>query len=646
MSLPSPAAKAVKEITYGDLLGVDWSRIDTEIDRRHAADILNLIPDNGLRKRRGWEVKNSAMTSAIDNMWTFVINGKRFFVVASGTTIQEYKLDTGFTLTSPHTGTKTGRRAGFYMASLEDDVTKQGFYILNGDEYVFCHLSSADATDLTIESASAYVPQVIVSRDPTGSPNAGTVIESINLLTRERKEDFTNTSGNTSFLCTSEIDTSKPYSAQYLDTDGTWKAATISSVSGATVTLSQAHNPPIETEDNIRIQYYATGTDKSSRISQCDIHAIFNQATVDQVFVAGNPEYPHYVWFSGLGDPTYFPDVNYLFVGGSGTSIMGFSTVSSYLAIIKEKSGNDATMYLVYPDDVQYTEVDVTGNTSIQTETVYKTMSATVGEGAINKTCFSTLGDEPLFLSDTGVVAITSANMLSDKTIRERSRFLRGRLLKEPDLESAHATNWNNFYLLCVNSHVYLLDGRQKTSDYSGNTNYNYEAYYWDNVPATCFCTWGDELYFGTADGKICRFKTDIGSDVPDAYNDDGVAITARWASRNDNDDKSTWFKTMLKKGSVATFLPSIRSSADIYYIKDGDPREYLGTLYIDRFVFWDIDFSRISFSGNEDPRDKYFRTKIKKYKRLQLIFENSKLNESFGLVETSKVVEYTRYAK
>lgn len=88
---------------------------------------------------------------------------------------------------------------------------------------------------------------------------------------------------------------------------------------------------------------------------------------------------------------------------------------------------------------------------------------------------------------------------------------------------------WNRYYILAVNGHGYVLDGRKKSSEKRRNTDYVYEAYYWENIPATCFFTYADELWFGTADGRICKFNTDI--DDITAYCDNGTEIT-------DNDGK------------------------------------------------------------------------------------------------------------
>lgn len=650
MPLKVPSKPDMKQIVYDDFRGVDFSQDPTLIDRHHASDMLNMISQDGGApvKRKGWEVLDSTYEEEVNNLWSFYMSGQRWYVAAIGQDIREFKRDTGFAETVAHTNANAdGKRAGFFVSFLSEDVTKQGLFILNQTEYIQC-VAGEEALEIT--EVDPYVPTVIISRDPTGAPNAGTVLEDVNLLTRERIEQFTNTvsggtSTNTAFLCTAEINTELPYSAKYLDSsDGTWKEATIQSVSGATVTLTAAYTPDPTTEDNIRIQYYATGADKSDRIKKCTVSANYNQSTVDQVFVSGNSDFPQYVWYSQEGNPTYFPDLNYLFVGGSGTGVMGFMVISSYLAIVKEQSGQDATVFLIYSDELEISTTDTEGKTTSEKQTIYKCQQASVGIGAISKYCNSALNDEPLFLSNNGIYGMVSTSITSEKVIRQRSRFLNTRLCAEANLDKAIACTVKNYYMLFINDHGYILDGRHVTNDSSGNTNYSYDAYYWDNVPAKCVMTFEGELWFGTADGRICRFKFDDTSML--AYNDDNEPIKATFALKNDNDNSTSFLKTMHKKGSLATFAPFAKSSAEIFISIDGEPEESIGSFTFDIFTFTNIDFSRLTFNSNATPRDQFFGTKIKKYKRLKLIFKNDIVNEGFGIHEVVKSVSYDKYAK
>ena len=638
MAIKVPQAPPTKRITYENLNGADFSVDQTLVSKRHSPDLLNMISDNGGLpvKRKGWETVATA-DSAIDNLWTFKMNGKRWFVVSNGTKLQQLSngalTDSGLTVSD-------GKKLGFYAQT----PAHTGLFIMDKTKYY----KATGENTLNISEVNPYVPLIIISRSPTGG---GVVYEGINMLTRQRKEQFLNTAETNSktFLVTAQIDTTRPWKFEYKDSNGNWHTAT-ATANGATFTVNNVYTTPVAGQDNISITYYATGTgdpniDKSSRVLGCKSYSHYSKSTVDQIFVTGNPEYPQYVFYSGLGDPTYFPDLNYLYIGGAITSVMGFLNLGEYLAVVKEQSGQDSTVFLIYQTSTSSKTVTLDEKTAQTTqETTYATKQATTGIGAISRYGFGVLNDEPMFLSANGIHGIVSTSLTSEKVTRNRSRYLDKKLTQEPGLDNAVAVVWDNYYCLAINGHMYVLDGRHKTDDRMGNTNYLYEGYFWDNIPARCLMTFDKELWFGTADGKICRFKT--GSDMT-VYSDDGQPIKAVWSTPLDDDSAPEYFKTMMKKGSMCTFAPFAKSSVDVYIEIDGNPRIYIGSSSIDVGIdFATIDFSNFTFDARTTPRDKYFGKKIKKYKRIKIILENNNPNEGFGVHSITKTIIYTRYAK
>jgi hypothetical protein len=151
-------------------------------------------------------------------------------------------------------------------------------------------------------------------------------------------------------------------------------------------------------------------------------------------------------------------------------------------------------------------------------------------------------------------------------------------------------------------------------------------------------------LYFGTADGRICKFNTD--KDKMDRYNDDGQAIVASWSTTNDDDNAPHLYKSMTKKGCLVTLKPYARSSGTIYVSKDGNPRQMLRRGLMDILDWDDIDFERFTFNTNDSPQDIFFKKKVKKYKRLQIIVENNGVNEGFGILQIVKTFTVGNYAK
>lgn len=675
--LTLPSAPAYKRTSYSGLLGADFSVDPSLVDKRRSPDLLNMISDNGGNpiKRKGWEIVNNSHSGEIENIWSFYANDKRYIVFTCKTGDDTAELicmdEEGEEQTLAENGVSiaVGKHCAFFTNTSDAQF---GFYILDGAKYHRLYYGSGS---ISYEEVAPYVPTILISREPTGG--GGEVYEEINLLTRARKEEFLNTANNKTFKVSSTVDTTKPYSVKYRD--GTeWVVDPTATVNVDVFTVSTYHAPVPANEDNIRIEYYATGEDKSGQILNCTTCAHFSATVQDQIFLTGNPNKPNSVYYSAFNNLGYFPDLHYLNIGGEN-KIMGFLNLGEYLAVVKEGTSDDSTIFLIYQTSIQSTTVSSSnGKTTTTQERTFAVKRATAGIGAISKYAFGVLNDEPLFLSSFGVYGVISTNTTSEKIVRNRSFFLDPKLTAEDDLKDAVGTIWNNYYVLFANGrayktekfinpdngaeyetevsdgHVYILDGRHKTSNNAGNTNYGYEAYYWEGVPAISVCSYDMELWFGTSRGEVCRFKNSgQRTDYSDATlksnpNITGVPIKAVWSTPNDNDGASEYFKTMQKKGTMCTVAPYQRSSVKVYLRPDGYPRQYIGMTYVDISGLFDgeIDFGRLSFDPRTTPRDSFFKKKQKKYIRLQIILENDALDEPFGVFEIVKTYVVTRFAK
>lgn len=678
MNLPS--APAYKRTSYSGLLGADFSVDPSLVDKKRSPDLLNMISDNGGNpiKRKGWEIVNNNHSGEIENIWSFYANDRRYIVFTCKTSDNTAELvcmnEDGEEQTLAENGVSItiGKHCAFFTNTSD---TQFGFYILDGEKY---HRLYHNGTAITYEEVTPYVPTVLISREPAGG--GGKVYEDINLLTKQRKEQFLNTANNKSFVVSSTIKTGTTVKFEYRtdNSDTGWAVDSSATFTGATVTVTTYHAPITSGVDNIRITYTATGDDKSGQILNCQTCAHFSATVQDQIFLTGNPNNPNSVFYSAFNNLAYFPDLHYLNIGGEN-KIMGFLNLGEYLAVVKEGTSDDSTIFLIYQTSIQSTTVSSSdGKATTTQERTFAVKRATAGIGAISRHAFGVLNDEPLFLSSFGIYGVISTNTTSEKIVRNRSFFVDPKLTAESDLKDAVGTIWNNYYLLFANGrayktekfinpdngveyetevsdgHVYILDGRHKTSNNTGNTSYGYEAYYWEGVPAISVCSYDMELWFGTSRGEVCRFKNSgQRTDYSDATlksnpNITGVPIKAVWSTPNDNDGASEYFKTMQKKGTMCTVAPYQRSSVKVYLRPDGYPRQYIGMTYVDISGLFDgeIDFGRLSFDPRTTPRDSFFKKKQKKYIRLQIILENDALDEPFGVFEIVKTYVVTRFAK
>lgn len=660
-----PAAPTLYHTYYKDLRGADFSRDRTEVDRKRSPDLLNMISDNGGNpvKRKGWR---TLATVEEEKIFDIFHTGGSFFVITSKHLYrynEKWERQTDFSVSHTATNPK-----GFVFGG--------SIYFFLGTKIIYVDTAGAVHTiaDLTGQypSGEAMIPRVSISRSPEGKD--GTLLEDVNLLTPWQCNTFLGDDTSTEFILSSKkilsdsayikvyvMDSNGDFQPAVYGTDYTLPSATATTGKGINgneytfnvcegkITFTSAKAPVVTGQDNVKVEFVsfdeANGLykDRAGIANPYDV-VTYGYSKEDRVFVASSTE-RNKVFYSEVEDVTYFPDLNYLTVGNVTADIVGFARMSSYLAVIKEEVSTDSTVFLV-------------SGVTVENLTAFQCTPAKAGVGGIAQKSIAMLGDEPLFLSRTGVYGISNYYVSSEYIVRNRSYLLDKKLLQEEDLDKAVAVQWNRYYILCVNSHCYVLDGRNKTNDKNNNTDFLYEAYYWENIPAVCFANIENALYFGTEDGRICRFNTDV--DNATAYCDDGeesegtggitltggTAIKCVWSTPLDDDNYPQYFKTLNKKGTLLTLMPYDRSSVKVRIAKDGIDAAIIETATFDIFNWSLIDFSRFTFNGNTVAQNDYFNKKIKKYVRLQITLENEGLYEPFGILGITKTYSIGNFAK
>lgn len=609
---------------YNHFRGVDFSVDASLVDKDRSPFAPNLIADIGgvPEKRPGWRVLHT-VESPINSMFVGEISGSKCTLVHGGTKL--YKI-TDTTVEVLKSDLKNSKSIGFFMKDRENNSKA---YLITGGDFVYYDGKTAGNID-----DIAYIPTTIISRNPTGG---GTVYEPVNLLQPKQKNSFLGNETEKTYQLTSN-NIESVVSVEVTQSDGTTKTLATSeytvNLTNGTVTFNTTYKPPITGQDNVIITFKKTVSGYADRIKQCCIVSSYGVGGSNRIFLSGNPNYKAYDWYSELYDPTYFPDTGYAVVGSPDTAIMGYAKLGKYLLIIKEDSHQDSTVFQRW------------GSMNSDGTVTFSLEQGISGIGAISKRSFATLIDEPLFLTRRGVYAITSNNITAERTMRNRSFFIDSVLTKESGLENAIAVEWNGFYIIGINNRAYILNSRDKSykSRVDAVSDYFYECFHWENIPANCFLPVGNELYFGTEQGQICKFNTDINN--AEKYNDNGEPIIAYWATKNDDDNLPQFYKTMTKKGSFVTIKPYSRSSASCCFRKDNEAERELRYDTMD-ILDWDyIDFDRFSFNTNDGPKEIYFKKKVKKYKRGQIIIRNNKLNEGFGIFQIVKTFTVGSYAK
>lgn len=619
ISVPSFSSVATGTKNYRRFRGVDYSTDETQIDDSRSPRAINVIADEGgfPERRWGWRtVFDFGEKVTVSGIFPFEgeIEAEsdtetRYFVVHAGAKL--------YLVTLPPSGEGSKKEL---LSGLKNGGRSQGFYmngklyILTGAEYIV--FDGKDAK--RVSDDTAYVPLTTYQSKPAGG---GQSYESINMLCKYRKNRFVADGSSKTFqLDVTEIDADFKPEASYYITGDKIDVESFDAKKG-TVTFATAPKAPENAgTSNVEVKFAKTTEDRK-KILGCTIYALYGaDGSSNRVFVSGNGEYAATEWFSGLSDPTYFPDINYSVVGSSDFPIVCYVKAQGELLIIKQDNRQEGTIWHH-------------ASTIVSETAAFPLKEGVPGYGAIARYSAANLNDDPLYLSPRGVYAPTTTynNNIVVRQLYCRSRRVNPKLCKEKGIEDAICAVWRGWYVLVVNGVAYIADGNQNREDQG------YEWYYWTNIPAHVMQPDRQTLYFGTKDGRICKFNDDMVNDANEtlrqAYNDDGAAIHTEWATKLDTMGTLSQLKTMPKRGSSVHMKSYAKSAFDVYIRTENSAARFYKTMYADQFTFDDIDFKRISFVYSENAILPML-IKLKKWKAIQFVFVSDAVNEGFGIYE------------
>ncbi|RGX51647.1 MULTISPECIES: hypothetical protein [Anaerotruncus] len=621
---------------YTKLKGVDMSTDPSQIGEDKSPWCPNLISDNGgnPEKRLGWRTLFQ-LEAPVNGLWCVKLKQQLYYFAHGASKLYLWK--PGENPQVIRENIHNAKSTAFTMAGK--------MWFLTGAEYLvygefdnpdYVKPAEGETTDVPEKTMQlkdvvdvAFVPTTVIGRAPTGG---GVPYEAINLLSGKQINRFLTTSEKTYQLSATDIKSVDEVKLNEVKKTETTDY-TVDLKKGTITFKATMPSPLVDGADNLYVTFTKEYKDYADRVKKCTIAAGYGVGTNDRVFISGNPDMRNTDWYSGLNDPSYFGDTTYANVGGESTAIMGYLRLGEYLAVVKEENQQDSTVYM------RSAQLDSNGGVQ------FPLKQGVAGVGAIARGCFATLKDEPLFLARTGVYAVTSNLITYERTLKNRSYFVDAVLRKEPDLQNAVATEWNGYYVLVVNGNAYLLDAnsrKEQVNQYTGD--YAYRCYHWTNIPAVVIMEHDGELFFGTNDGRICKFNTDI--ELMTRYNDDNAPVVAEWATKFDDDGDFTVRKTMVKKGSGVLIKPSKRSSVKVTARTEKDFGREIKYATMDIFDWDEIDFNRFTFNTIDTPQVVPFNTKIKKYIMLQIIVRNDALSEGFGIYGIEKRYTIGNYVK
>lgn len=587
-----PYPETERETVVSRFGGADFRTHPTKVSLSRSPDLQNLICDQNdfLVKRTGWKTQQSYGAPLFG---LFPLPDGSGLAVHAGTKLYA----------RPATGTQTELCTDMNEAFSQSFVMNGVLYLLDGQTYRAVRKNSAGTAWEAVKVQDiAYVPTTTISAQPTGG---GTSYEAVNLLTPRRINTFIGNGSATQF----QVD------AKNLDdTDVTaavnGASVTVSSVNRTTGLITLASAPANANGlANVSITFSKTVTGYADKINQCRFAGLYGGKNDTRVFVAGNPDEPDCDWQSGLYDPTYFPDTGYTRMGTDASAIVGYLKQYESQLVIKSGGAQEATSYL-------RSYLMAEDGTAL-----YPLKQGAQGAGATAPRSFATLGDLPLFLSARGVQGAFGTAVAEQRTIRSVSDAIIPRLETEAGLENACAAVFEGKYYLAVNGHMYIADG--SLTEENGDPAW----FYWTEVPAQCLAVLDGRLWFGTADGRLCRFAR---ADEDGAYCDDDAAIDAYW--RTPTLPLADWGRVKTVRDVIPTLMPYSRSSATVQYENENGALLALSR-NMDLFSFKTLDFSRFSFRCI--PGAVSYRTRRRQH-RMPLFavrIGNDRPDEPFGLL-------------
>jgi hypothetical protein len=588
--LPSAPKKPI--LTLDNFKGIDLQGDATMIDDSASPDLLNVFVDaqGNIEKRTGYKkVFATALDGKINHI-SYNASIQRY-VICAGTKIYKWTGVVGVQPELVYTGIANAKVASFIMKGFQ--------YFMDGTNYL--RWNGTDAVH-TVESV-AKIPTLFIATPHAGG---GTPFEDFNLLSNGFKQEF------------SSDGTTKTYQLALKSLDATLLTAIVKTAGGdvskvettdftvnRTTGLVTFTTAPTIGVSNVVITAYKTIAGQTDKVKKCNIAILYGGSNDTRVFVTGNPDSKNVDYWSGLYDATFFPENSTGTIGSTEEKIMGYSRQYDSLIIHKEFSTYLRNFEIVN-SVAQFTSKPVNDV-----------------RGCIAGKSIQIIDNSPVTLTTDGVYTLLASSVRDEKNMSDVSAKVYRTLRRESNLKDALSFDWKHKYGLCVNNKVYLWDYRLN------------QWFIWDNIPAKCFYTKDDKLYFGDEAGFIHLFKE---QEETGAYNDNSLAINAIWTS------KVLSFDMDFMKKYVSKLWFTLKSntdfnSTDLYITTDRKESIKLKTALTRIYSYDYIDYDRWTYLSTTLPVNFPYKIKAKKIVFFQITLKNNRVDENMSF--TNIVLEF-----
>lgn len=264
---------------------------------------------------------------------------------------------------------------------------------------------------------------------------------------------------------------------------------------------------PLQLNDTVIIQREQLSI--RNRVARMRYAEMFNGAADTRVFLYGdgtNKAYYSGVMENGKGSAEYFPDLNEMQVGDANTPITAMIRHHNRLLAFKRGGG----AYSIYYGQLSLADGSITAGFYISN--INKIIGCDGYDAA------TLVMNNPRTLEKGSIYEWQATSRSGNITLDQRNAEVVSEkvhdTLRTFDMENAltyYDVRRHEYY--CVYNGVAVV-----------NNTIAKAWYIYTNFPATCMAEYGRQLYFGTADGLICRVSEQTDTD-------DGETIEAYWES-------------------------------------------------------------------------------------------------------------------
>ena len=636
-NIGSIPADDIKQLVLETFKGVDLTSAVTDVAIYRSPAAPNMLPDgDGFPvKRRGYTALRKLSGAVYGGHVLRLADGSCREVVHAGSGLYE-----GDTLLWE----------GMALQASHSVQMNERLFILDGKRMLVYGFFDGS---WTVKAADTIGTGAVIkkAKPPAGG---GVQVQPANMLSGEVTEQFVGDGSARDYLL--DLEPVEGSVQVWLWQEDAWVPTEAFTLAGRTVTFTEAPAANLQTgEDSVKITYrYANDP---GPVNRCRFGTVFGvQGQESRLFISGDPTCPNRDFYSEYEDGLFIGDLSFGQLGDASAPITGYAKMGIYLLTYKkgEESGRNVFLRTGTITDT-LNLADLLESSQLAADNAMFNISDVIsGEGCVSPWGCGTLGGEPLYLSERGMIAVTASDVSGRRIAQNRSYYINGALTKT-DFEKVRCCEWKQFFVIAAEGRLYILDSEQKSYESKEpKSSYQYEAYYFTDIHASAVWTVEDTLCFGRADGTVARFATQsttdayVDLDEPNPYTPStedpvkhqqyldwlkvyGKPICARWETPLSNLGAWAYYKSV--KAVWVAAQPYTRSGGSVYYATDKDFEKLACRYTMDIFDWNDIDFNRFTFNTLDRPQIVNTRKKKKRIKLFAVVVENANIMEPFGLL-------------